>query len=42
MYDLIEYSDNSSKTSASLWKYYKNEANDNFTDSEWFKHFCWW
>ena len=29
MYNLIEYSDNYSKTSRSLWKYYKDEPNDN-------------
>ena len=31
MYNLIEYSDNYSKTSGGLWKYYKNEPNDNET-----------
>ena len=34
MYNLIEYSDNYSKTSGSLWQYYKDESNDNLTDSE--------
>ena len=34
MYNLIEYSDNYSKTSGSLWQYYKDEPNDNLTDSE--------
>ena len=29
MYNLIEYSDSYSKTSGSLWKYYKDETNDN-------------
>ena len=29
MYNLIEYSDNYSKTSGSLWQYYKDESNDN-------------
>ena len=29
MYNLIEYSDNYSKTSGSLWQYYKDEPNDN-------------
>ena len=29
MYNLIEYSDNYSKTSGSLWKYYKDDPNDN-------------
>ena len=37
MYKLIEYSDNYSKTSGSLWQYYKDEPNDNLTDSESFK-----
>ena len=34
MYNLIEYSDNYSKTSGSLWKYYRDEPNDNLADSE--------
>ena len=34
MYNLIEYSDNYSKTSGSLWQYYKGEPNDNIADSE--------
>ena len=34
MYNLIKYNDNYSKTSGSLWQYYKDEANDNLTDSE--------
>ena len=34
MYNLIEYSDNYSKTSESLWQYYKDELNDNITNSE--------
>ena len=29
MYNLIEYSDNYSKASESLWQYYSNEPNDN-------------
>ena len=37
MYNLIEYSENYSKTSGSLWRYYKDEPNDNLTDSEVFK-----
>ena len=37
MYNLIEYSNNYSKTSGSLCKYYKDEPNDNITQSEWFK-----
>ena len=34
MYDLIEYSDNHLNTSGSLWKYYKDEPNDNLTDEK--------
>ena len=34
MYNLIEYSDNYSKTSGSLWQYYKDDPNDNIADSE--------
>ena len=37
MYNLIEYSDNYSKTSGSWWQYYKDEPNDYLTDSESFK-----
>ena len=37
MCNLIEYSDNYSKTSRSLWQYYKDDPNDNLTDSESFK-----
>ena len=37
MYNLIEYSDNYSKTSGSLWPYYRDEPNDNLADSESFK-----
>ena len=37
IYNLIEYSDNYSKTSGSLWQYYKNRSNYNLTDSESFK-----
>ena len=37
MYNLIECSDNYSKTSGSLWKYYKDDLNDNITQSESFK-----
>ena len=32
MYNLIEYSDNYSKTLGSLWEYYKDKPNDNLTD----------
>ena len=38
MYNLIEYSDNYSKTFGSLWKYYKDDPNDNIADSESFKY----
>ena len=37
MYSLIEHSDNYSKTSGSLWQYYKYGLNDNLTVSESFK-----
>ena len=37
MYNLIEYSDNYEKTSESLWQCYRDELNDNLTDSESFK-----
>ena len=37
MYNLIEYSNNYSKTSRSLWQYYRDDPNDNLTDSESFK-----
>ena len=37
MYNLIEYSDNYSITSGSLWQYYKDDPNDNIADSESFK-----
>ena len=37
MYNLIEYSDNYSKTSESLWQYYKDDPNDNLANSESFK-----
>ena len=37
MYNLIEYCDNFSKTSAILWQYYKNEPNDTIADSGSFK-----
>ena len=37
MYNLIEYSDTYSNTSGSLWQYYKDDPNDNLTDSESFK-----
>ena len=37
MYNLMEYSDNYSKTSGSLWQYYKDEPNDKLANSESFK-----
>ena len=37
MYNLIEYSDNYAKTSASLWQYFRDEPDDNLADSESFK-----
>ena len=37
MNNLIEYSDNYSKTSGSLWQYYKDDPNNNTTQSESFK-----
>ena len=37
MYNLIEYSDNYAKTSGSLWKYFRDEPDDDIEDSESFK-----
>ena len=37
MHNLIEYSDNYSKTFESLWQHYENEPNDILADSESFK-----
>ena len=37
MYNLIEYSDNYLKTSGGLWQNYKDNLNDNLTESESFK-----
>ena len=37
MYNLIGYSDNYSKTSGSLWQYYKDDPNDNLANSKPFK-----
>ena len=34
MNNLIEYSDNYSKTLGSLWQYYRDEANNNITEFE--------
>ena len=38
MYNLIEYSNNYSKTSGSLWQYYKDDPNNNIENSELFKY----
>ena len=38
VYDLIEYSDNYSKTSGSLWQNYRDHPNDKITQSESFKY----
>ena len=38
IYNLIEYSDNYSKTSGSLWQYYKDAPDNNLADSESFKY----
>ena len=37
LYNLLEYSDNYPKTSRSLWQYYRDQLNDNLTNSESFK-----
>ena len=37
MYNLIEYSDNYSKTSGSLWQYYRDEPNVTLANSKSFK-----
>ena len=37
MYNLIEYSDNCSKTSGRLWQYYRDDPNNNIVNSESFK-----
>ena len=34
MYNLIEYSDNYSKTSGSLWQYYRDDPNENIAQYE--------
>ena len=38
MYSLNEYSNNCSKTSRSLWQYYKDNPNNNLANSESFKY----
>ena len=37
MYNLIEYSDNYTKTSGSFWQYFRGEPDDDLEDSESFK-----
>ena len=37
MYNLIEHSNNYSKTSGSFWQYYKDKPNENLTNSKSFK-----
>ena len=37
MFNLTEYRNNYSKTSRGVWQYYKNDSNDNITNSESFK-----
>ena len=37
-YNLIEYSENHSKTSGRLWQYYKDDPSDNIAESESFKY----
>ena len=38
IYNLSKYSDNCSRTSGSLYPFYRDESNDdNITESEWFK-----
>ena len=37
MHNLVECSGNYSKTSGSLWQYYRDDPNDNTVQSEWFK-----
>ena len=38
MYNLIEHSNNYSKTSGSLWQYYKDVPENNLANSESFKY----
>ena len=49
MYNLIECSNNYSKTSGSLWQYYRDDPSDTLTNSESFKfkikiakNVCYW
>ena len=34
MYDLVEYSDNYSKASGSLWQYYRDQPDDTIINSQ--------
>ena len=38
MYNLIKYRENYSKTSGSLWQYYRDDPNDNIVETEQFKY----
>ena len=38
MYNSIEYSHNFSKTSDSLWQYYRDDPNNNIAESKSFKY----
>ena len=38
MYNLIQYSDNYSKISGSMWQYYRDDPNGNITQSESLKY----
>ena len=38
VYNLIEFSDSYSKTTGSLWQYYRDDLNDDITESEAFKY----
>ena len=38
MHNLVEYSNNYSKTSGSFWQYYKDDPNDHISDPESFKY----
>ena len=37
MYNLLEYSNNYSKSPGNLWQYYRDEPNDNVANSESFR-----
>ena len=40
MYNLVEYSDNYSKTSGSFWQYYRDESFKSTIKKH--KYSCWW